>query len=193
MKKTILLLLVIMLTPPKGYADFYNDYEPKDNEVLISFNCVEMPLNKILLIRKSCDYCALKFMKLWTEKDGNEKYAAYRVYYQSDGTGNFSKDVIVNNNVASELPLKGPFRPFIYQPGDSFVKCGPYKLTWNYKKKVGTMPPNKGLGDFGFELAPTPWTNIKEVNVKDPRINWYRYNNKRERIIIPIDKLWKEN
>lgn len=183
-----------MLIPTKGYTGSYNDYEPKDNEVLISFNCVEMPLDKILLIRKGCDYCALKFMKLWTEKDGNEKYAAYEVYYQSDGTGDFSKkNIIINNSVASELPLKGPFRPFIYQPGNSFVKCGPHKLTWNYKKKVGTMPPNKGLGDFGFELAPTPWSDIKEVNINDLRVKWYRYSNKRERIIISIDKLWKED
>ncbi len=84
------------------------------------------------------------------------------------------------------------FRPFIYQPGDAYIKCGPIKLGWNYRAKVATMPPDKAAGDHGFELAPTPWTDISQVNVFDPRVKWYRYDEKRERVFIPIDKLWSE-
>ncbi|OGQ95294.1 MAG: hypothetical protein A2521_03960 [Deltaproteobacteria bacterium RIFOXYD12_FULL_57_12] len=189
---TILCILITATFSKEGAGGMYDYLEPKDNEVAIHFNCIEVPLDRILLIRKDLHCCALKFTRLWTDNDGKEKYADYEVYYQGDGTGNFA-----NNNVtrsegrASEFPLRGPFRPFIYQPGDSYVKCGPFKLGWNYKKKVAVMPPDKGLGDFGFELAPTPWTDIKEVDIKDQRVKWYRYEEKRKRVFIPIDKLWE--
>ncbi len=194
---TILLNFYIFMafTTATSLAGTYDYLEPKDNEVAIYFNCVEVPLDRILLIRKDLNYCALKFTKFWTEKDGKEKFAAYEVYYQGDGSGDFSNNnnMTKSEDVASAFPVKGPFRPFIYQPGNSYIKCGSYKLTWNYKKKVGVMPPDKGLGDFGFELSPTPWTDIKEVNIKDHRVKWYRYDEKRERVFILIDKLWQDN
>jgi len=142
-------------------------------------------------MRKDFHYFAIAFTRFWTVNNNKEKYAAYKVYHQGDGTGDFSsKNVTVKEGVASELPLRGPFRPFIYQPGDAYVKCGPFRLTWTYKSFVGFMPPDKGLGDFGFELAPTPWTDIKEVDIKDPRVKWYRYDKNRERVFIHIDNLW---
>ncbi len=189
----ILLFILYSITVPISWsiAGMHNYLEPKDNEVFIGHACIEVPLGRMLLIRKDLHYCTLKFARLWTEKDGKEKYAAYEVYYQGDGTGDFlNKNVIVSENRVSELPLRGPFRPFIYQPGNSHVQCGPFRLGWEYKKKVCFIPSGKGLGDFGFELAPTPWTNIKDVNTKDPRVKWYRYDEKRERIFVPIDKLW---
>lgn len=178
-----------------NYIEHAYDYlEPKDDEVAIHCGAIEIPLKRILLIRKDTHYCAVRFTKFWTEKEKREKekYATYEAYYQSDGSGNFSnKNVTKIDGKASWLPFKGPFRPFIYQPGDSYIKCGPYKLVWEYKKIVGFGPPDKGRGDFGFELAPTPWRDIKEVNVFDPRVKWYKNDEKRKRIFIPIDKLWE--
>jgi hypothetical protein len=51
---------------------------------------------------------------------------------------------------------------------------------------------SSNIRDYGIELAPTPWTDIKELNIKDPRIKWYKYDEKRERVFIPIDKLWEK-
>lgn len=213
----IMLCMIMMISTTEGFAGMYDDMKPKENEAAIHFSGVEVPLNRIVLIRKDARCCALKFIHCWTEmdeerlkeyaayidqggdiaegfKDASEKkYAIYEAYYQADCTGDFAnKNVKVNQGKASWLPLRGPFRPFIYQPGDSYVKCGPIKLTWEYKTLVGFMPPDKGMGDFGFELAPTPWTDIKEVNIKDPQVKWYRYDEKRPRVFIPIDKLWED-
>jgi len=52
------------------------------------------------------------------------------------------------------------------------------------------MPPDKELGDFGFEFAPTPWTEVKNIAIGDPRVKWYRYDENRERVVINIDNLW---
>jgi hypothetical protein len=219
MSKTIAVLIFCaaeMISAKEGIAGIYDYLEPKASEAVIDRGCVEVPLGTILLIRKDSHYCALKFIRYWTEIDEKQKeknapyearggieaelarerytkkYAAYEVFYQGDGSGDFLRNnVVKSEHIASWLPLKGPFRPFIYQPGDSYVKCGPYRLVWRYKKRVCFIPTGKGEGDFGFELAPTPWTEISQVNVFDPRVKWYRYDEKRERVFIPIDKLWE--
>ena len=218
MKKAMIILIFCALTtlvPAGSFADMYDYLEPKANEVVIGGGCVEVPLGNILLIRKDIHYCALKFTQYWTEIDEKEKYApyeargvidagmareaytkkyaAYEVCYQADSSADFLRsNVVRSEHIASWLPMRGPFRPFIYQPGDSYVKCGPFRLVWRYKKRVCFIPSGKGLGDFGFELAPTPWSEISQVNVFDSRVRWYRYDEKRETAFISIDKLWED-
>jgi hypothetical protein len=197
MKKLLLFVtlytMIISFTTGKGIAGMC-DLGIKANEVAFYYSGIELPAGKILLVRKNSNYGAIIFTRFWTEKDGKEKYAAYNVYYQEDGTGDFSnKNLTLSEGIASELPLRGPFRPFIYQPGDSYIKCGPFKLTWAYKSFVGFMPADKDLGDFGIELAPTKWTDISQVNVFDPRLKWFRYDENRKRINIPVDQLWENN
>jgi hypothetical protein len=189
----ILSIAIISWSKIEGVAGMAN-LELKANEVAIHHSGIELPVERILMIRKNSFYCAIIFTSFWTEKDGKEKYAAYKVYFQEDGTGDFSnKNVALSEGVASEMPLRGPFRPFIYQPGDSYIKCGPFRLTWAYRTFVGFMPPDKELGDFGFELAPTKWTDISQVNVFDPRLKWLRYDENRKRVNIPVDELWDNN
>lgn len=194
--KTILIFLVFCvlttLVPTRIFTGTYDYLKPKDNEIAIHYSGIELPLGRMLLIRKGTHCCALRFTRFWTEKNGREEYATYQVYYQCDGSGDFSnKNTTMIEGRASRLPLRGPFHPFLYQPGDPYIRCGPSRLTWQYKTAVGFMPPDKGMGDYGFELAPTPWTDIKEVNINDSRVKWYRYDEKRERLFIPIDKLWE--
>jgi hypothetical protein len=199
-----------------AFAGMDGHLKPKEDEVAIHFSGVEIPLNRLLLIRKNSHYCALKFTRCWIETDeerakdyeakmdlGGEtanrlkeasqrKYAMYVAFDQGDGSEAFSsRNVRLSKGTASWLPLQGPFRPFIHQPGEAYVKCGPFKLGWEYCTFVSFVPAGKSLGDSGFELAPTPWTSIEEVNAKDPRVKWYRYDEKRNRIFIPIDRLWE--
>jgi len=144
MKNALLFLLasvVSFLFLGNCLAENENLLSPKEDEVAIYFNCIEIPLERMLLIRKNSSYCAAKFTRGWVEKEGNEEFAECQTYYQGDGSGDFSrKSVQMNKKRASSLPLKGPFRPFIYQPGESYIQRGSNKLTWNYKRKVGTMP-----------------------------------------------------
>lgn len=208
----IFILLISMITMPVKTAGAYDELQPKDNEVGIYYSGVAVPLNRIILIRKNAEYCAIKFIKVWTEFDeeryktythhvdveldkyySTKKYADYEGYYQGDGSGSFTKtNVKITRETASWLPLKGPFRPFIYQPGRARVECGPYRLGWQYKTFVSSIPKGKYLEEHGFELAPTTWKDIKEINVFDPRVKWYRYDEKREKLFIPIDKLWEK-
>lgn len=217
-KAMIVTMALVMSSIPSGEGiASMRSLQPKANEISIGRSCIEMPMGLMLLIRKNNNYCAMKFNRNWTAVDEKarkeyepyvnrgivdaesareayeKKYAAYTIYYQGDGGADFSKgNVIKSEHIASWLPLQGPFRPFIYQPGDAHIKCGPFKIGWEYKNAVCFIPSGKGLGDYGIELAPTPWTDIEEVNVFDPRVKWYRYDDKRKRVNIPIDQLWEK-
>jgi len=221
MKAVISILLIpfgiAMAFMEKGFAGPYSSPMPKGDEVAIYHGGVAIPLDRILLIRKDNRYCALKFIRVWTELDeermkeyapdiakggdladhfrdiATRKYALYESYSQKGCTEDFSNNSLqVTKGTASWLPLRGPFRPFIYQPGEAYVKCCSFKLVWSYKTGVSFIPSGKYLGDYGIELAPTPWTNIKEVNVRDPRIKWFRYDEKRPAKYTPVDKFWDE-
>jgi hypothetical protein len=213
----ILFLMIITTVSIKDIFAYTPERKAQPNEVGISSKGVEIPLNRIILIHKGNQYCALKFTNAWIEMDEErlkayadlkkgrilddvdreaamKKYADYESYY-NDGSPNFTNGSVQRKEgTASLLPLRGPVRPFTYQPGNGCVECGQFKLLWSYKTAVTFIPLGKSsnIRDYGIELAPTPWTDIKELNIKDPRIKWYKYDEKRERVFIPIDKLWEK-
>jgi hypothetical protein len=196
-----LLLASVMITTARSNdverCDEIQGYvKPAPNEVSIRPGGIGVPLNLILLVRQNAKYCAIKFTRYWTEKDGKEKYATYEVYDQQDGTGSFmNKNVKFIKGQASFLPPRGFFYPLIWQPGKPEITCGRLKLVWSpwcNVCHVGFFNRGEPAGDYGIELAPTPWTDIREVNVFEPLIKWYKYDeNRKEGINIPIDKLFQ--
>lgn len=207
MKKMVMMMILCgaLLMTEKGLAidkkllensDPYHPYTgPVMDDVRIVFSGVYMPMGRFPLIRKKDEICTLKFTRFWIEKQGKEKeqYASYISYYQNDGSGNFlSHNVKITEGQASHLPLRG-WSKFFWQPGKTYLKCGPLKLAWMYYGFVCACEKRGYPGDCEIELAPTPWENITEVNVSDNRIKWYRYDKNRKTIDIPvIDKLWDD-
>jgi hypothetical protein len=162
-----------------------------DNEMLIAFDGIGMPLGKILLIRKDNQFCAVKFTKFWTENNRTEKYALYEAYHPKDGTTDFSEtNLQISERKASYLIPRGPFRPLLKQYGHPRVDCGSLRLIWNYK---GYVAMNEGYEskDEGIELAPTLWTSLSEINLSDSRLMWYKYDERRGNgYRFPVDRLW---
>jgi hypothetical protein len=194
MKKTILYLLPILLIMGVKIAVSNQGKDigpPGPNEVLVGPNAIIMPLDKMLLVRKDSNYCAMKFVKFWTGKTEKDLYARYESYYQDDKTGDFS-----NKNV--KFITKELYRPkaswsFFGHPvafgAKKEIQCGPVKLWWTRKGTVYFFEQYQPEGDYGFELAPTKWSNISEVNVFDPRVKWYKYDESRKDEIISVDQL----
>ncbi len=173
----------------KGYV------KPLPDEVHIGKLGIGMPVGRFLLVRKDNLYCAIRFNKYWTEKDGKEKYSLYEVYCQRDGSGDFlNKNVEFKERKASFLPPRGIFYPLIWQTGTPEVICGSMKLVWDSMCDVNHVCffelSDHPAGEYGIKLAPTPWADIKEVNVHDVRIRWYKYDVSREEVNIPVDKIW---
>jgi len=170
---------------------------PFGNEVAITGNAFAMPLGRIVLVRKDSQYGAIKFTETWQGETDFDSFTKYESYYQGDGSGDFSKEnVLFGKDLLAErrsipfFPLSP--RTFSYKAGpeNTQIKCGPIKLAWSGWCTVYFNERTWKSGDHGIELAPTKWTDITQVNVFDPRVKWYRYDEKQKNTFIPIDELW---
>ncbi len=168
----------------------------ESNMAIVRPNAVRVPLGRILLIRKDDQYCAVKFFDVWwtSEEPFGDRHAIYESYYQGNGSGDFSK-----RNVQYRKEKLSVGKPkFLWGlghysvKGDKDIRCGPIKLWWSSIGFVYFNRSDKDEGDYGFEHAPTKWTDILEVNVFDARLKWYRYDSKRKDMKIPIDQLWED-
>jgi hypothetical protein len=157
------------------------------------------PIGRFLLIRRGKDVCAVRFTEFHRGHDakpptvwhsGEESlYAEYDWYYQGDGSGDFAKPHVKSgHSKLSQKSLVGIGR-LSFQTGTIRVRCGPFKLMWDYPNSVA-FDEGTRLADSGIELAPTKWREIAEVNPHDPRLQWYRYDEKRPMTYIPVDQLW---
>jgi hypothetical protein len=164
---------------------------PDLNDMHIGPNGVVIPLGKILLMRRASEYCAVKFTKFWTGKTEGDRYAEYESFYQGDHTGTFSNRNVKFIKEKLSAPKPRGIGRLAFSFGNKDIRCGPVRLWWGGGGSVHFFSSNQDQGDYGIELAPTIWTDISQVNVFDPRIKWYRYDEERQRLSIPIDKLWE--
>jgi hypothetical protein len=201
MKKSIdvitLCLIILFLMGEMEMAASKNgeDVGSADQNVIVSPNAIIMPFGKILLIRKDSDYGAVKFIKFWTGKAEDDVYATYESYYQDDKTEDFTNKNVkfTKEELHSPKPSFSLFgHPFAFSIKEE-IRCGPFRLWWSGRGTVYFFSRGQREGNYGLELAPTKWTDISQVNVSDPRLNWYRYDEKRRDIKIPVDQLWEGN
>jgi hypothetical protein len=197
MANTTLLLIVFCAAIPAGFVlgqgkpptwiptpeeRASQPWIPGPDELVIGRLGITMPLGRVLLARKRLEYCALKFTDTWLGETKNDHYTSYEFYCQGDGSGDFPKSTVVSGTGELFFPRIRSFLglPFIKGAKDN-IECGGMKFKWFYISGI----------DFHYtELAPTPWTSIADVNVYDPRIQWYREDKSRETKKIHIDRLW---
>lgn len=160
------------------------------NEVYIGKTAISMPLEKILLARKNSGYCAIKFTKFWTGKTTGDLFAEYEWYYQKDGTGDFSKKNVRFKKEGLSFPKLRGIHPFNFSFGNKEIRCGTVRLFWQGDGLIAFYGEGMDQGDYGNELSPTKWTDISQVNVFDHRLKWYKYDDNRKEVNIPVDKLW---
>jgi hypothetical protein len=161
------------------------------NEVFIAKSVVSVPIGRFLLIRRGDGICAVRFTKMYRGGDahppsifstGEESlYADYDWYYSHLVNADFtSVDTRSGHETASEKAPVGIGR-FAFGWGSLMIE-------WSYPNIVAFKFPVNPPKDY--ELAPTKWQEIQEVNLNDPHLIWYAYDEKREAKYIPIDKLW---
>jgi hypothetical protein len=149
---------------------------------------LSMPLGRILLARKGSEYCAVKFTDTWLGETKYDFYTSYEFSYQGDGSGDFSKGNVQSGAGELVMPSAPRWRWMLdLVPGrKNIIRCGGIQLKWAFIASV--------ICPEDAELAPTPWTAIREVNIRDPRIRWYQKDaiGARTKIEVPIDQLWKD-
>jgi hypothetical protein len=193
MNYIVITLLSLFFASQIAYAEQKNNYPdylilPNEDEVIIRPHLVSIPLGKILLVRKDSTYCAIKLVRIGLVN------AEYVSYYQSDKSGNFNKEnvEIKNGKLLAKEPVGiGRFAFAFGQKID--IECGPLELMWSGRRSIHFYSSSQDERRYSdIELAPTPWGDISQVNVFDPRVKWYWYDEKRKTQVIPIDKLWPE-
>lgn len=188
----------------KGYySDNESDYDLKDivrppiemvrkiikNNILVGFSWVDMPLNKILLIRNNNDFCALKFTYMKRGNDskeatsfnsGEESFEAKYDFLSWHAKANSQISLISKDNKL-ELNAAIGIGRLSYQPGNSTIKCGNAKLLWQYPAAVLLFGR-----DMETMFSPTTLTEFDGISLSTHKAVWYGYDEKRKMIKIPI-------
>ena len=168
---------------------------PKPDEVLIAGTGLNMVLGRYILVRRGVEYCAVKFTDAWYGETDEDRYANYESHYQADGTGDITKE---NVKVTKEQLVRRRYwgigkLSFPVGRQNLDVKCGPIRMAWLGKGSLHFFAEGESDVAQGIELAPTKWKELSEVNVFDPRLKWYKHDQKKRTLTyIHIDQLWED-
>lgn len=165
---------------------------------------VNSPIGRWALLRKGENLCAVRFTAFHrahpddkSVKDYQESFFAdYDWIYQGDGSGELSKpNVKYGHSQADKKP-----NIWRFPRGKNFIECGPMKATWWYPNGIALIArdfhPEKANHSNDIEIALTGWKDVTNVNAKDSRLIWYRYDPVRDighiqddAIILPLERL----
>ncbi len=179
----ILILLLGVAVPVIAQQKMFRD------GVGISSFCIVMPVGRVLLIGRDNFLGAVKFLHNEERVDGI--FSKYEIYEYEGGFKKQGGGEVVLKKSSSG---KG-----IFFHGSPYKLAGPPLKIGNFSlfADAGGMDhstvyfwskPNKV--DHKVRMAPTPWKDIGEVNLSDPRIKWFSYTEKESWKVIPIDKIW---
>ena len=194
--------IVVLLTATGG-CTASNDLvvrrvaEEKTPKVLIAPTGIGPPLGYFALVKLDNAYCALKFEETaWSkEPDPLYRHALFEWHYQGDGSGDFSRSTAQRGQGKATWK----YVPFIgrlsFQTGNVGVDCGDIHISWGGGTGLSFREARKDQTTEeaikrGIRIAPTNWTDIKDVNVFDKRLTWYAYDAKRKDQSVPVDSLY---
>jgi hypothetical protein len=163
------------------------------DEVSIDEHAVVMPLGRVLLINRIDFIGAIIFVR--NEEKMDYVSSKYEIFEYEKG-GGFRKII------AGEIFRNTPQESFWYNLRSLFLhdigKAGRIKLrsfvlfadAGDESHSTVCFWDGAAKPDVKVRLAPTPWRDIREVKLSDPRIIWFGHDKGRERKVIPIDKIW---
>ena len=177
-------LLAILIAPVMAQQRL-----SKDDAQIVSIYIV-MPVGRVLLISRDNFRGAVKFLQNEERPDGT--YSKYE-YFEYE-KGGFRK--VNEGEVLLKKPSSG--KGIFFHHGPNELVGPPLKLK-NFSlfaHAAGTdhaavyFSNARNKPDLKVRMAPTPWKDIAQVNLTDPRIRWFAYDEKESRKVIPIDKIW---
>jgi hypothetical protein len=163
---------------------------------VVGYGWFDAPLERILLIRRGEDLCAVRFTEFhqgefyprrWYRMDGHSLHAEYDWFVPAPGTGQFSDDKEQTGHAKVERYPRTGLGAYAWVPGDWRVECGPFELSWTYPTGVEVYEERKRSS--GLEFGPTAWRSPSEINLQHPRLKWYGYEESRKTFLIPLAEL----
>jgi hypothetical protein len=120
--------------------------------------------------------------------------SVYESYFQGDGSGSLvAKNVVRRTGELNLQPSKGPGRGIsIYRPGPYKAQIGKWTFSFGNPSQMEMSDTSfwTGVGDHGFEFAPTSACDLSEVDVHNKRLKWFRYD-RNASVTLPLADLAK--
>jgi len=145
---------------------------PDGKDAFVSENSVNIPVGRILLAKHNIEYCAVLLVSSrWSDE---ESYATYKSYYVPDSAISFTDFRVKprEDEVYEKQPLRIIGR-LAAARSQNKIFCEKIKLKWS------GAPHNSGWiyldEEKTLELAPTKWLNIRDVNIMDKNLKWFKY------------------
>ncbi|MGE0474248.1 MAG: hypothetical protein AB7P17_11500 [Nitrospirales bacterium] len=148
---------------------------------------VSAPKGKFLLIRRGPELCAVRIISYRRGHDAGPRtffhtgdettYAEYDWIFQGDGSGDLTKsNVESGHDDLSRGAFVGLSFHLSMQLGNFDVECGEWKFWWSFPTAVFFKPVPKPYTPQEFEMAPTNWAQVSEIDLQDPRLRWHSYH-----------------
>jgi hypothetical protein len=179
------------------------DLNPLDDRnaaenAMMTWSDVGAPVGHMLLIRHGTDKCVVRFTTFHrghnakpetSFNSGAESFSGeYDWFYAKTPSRRDQEPVYEVGHRTVSLRASAGVGRLSFQTADNEIVCGPLKLAWFYPVRVG-FNGRDSARDIGIELAPTRWTTIEKVNFDDPALRWYKQDEARKPMLIPMDNL----
>lgn len=153
---------------------------------LVHGQYVSSPKGKFLLIRRGSELCAVRITSYRRGHDATPRtffhtgdettYAEYDWVFQEDGSSDLTKsNVESGHDELSRGAFVGVSFHLSMQLGNFKLECGEWELQWYFPTVVHFWPVAEPYQSEDFEMAPTNWAQISEIDLQNPRLRWYSY------------------
>jgi hypothetical protein len=167
-------------------------------EVRIGSISISEPLGYFILARRGNHYCAIKITDFWLDEGlVNGNMGGTNALYESHYLNSTARPYEFVH-LRGKLGL-GQFKFSIFGHGFALwsepdIDCKVFEVRWTKASWIHFYSLEERMYNkpFVVNLAPTPWTDINDVDFDDPRLTWYTYDGGREDITIPINELWPD-
>jgi hypothetical protein len=153
---------------------------------------VQMPPGAFLLVKKNGHRGALRLTSI------DSQSAVYESVYERSDTGpGLSGNVDKRSGTLNLRPVKGPGRGvYMYKPGPYKAHIGKWSFPFDEQGLMALSDQSfwTGVGEHGFEFAPTSACNLSEIDFDDKRLQWFkrvRYDTDRPPINLLLSDLPK--
>jgi len=149
-------------------------------QFLISAGTIKLPVGVFVLIRKSGHIGAIRLTQVDASATEWIGKSSYESVFETNGQAPvLFKTAVRKSGELDVQALKGPGRGiFIYQPGNTTASVGPWKFSFGSPTMM-TMSDTSfwtGVGDHGFEFAPTSACKVSDLDANDKHLRWFRYD-----------------
>ncbi len=199
-------LVVFGLLSSSSKAQFRcpQDHQPATDPraFIIGYRAISMPIGAILLIRHGHEIGAIHLTSVEHDtatKPRDDEWIgtiSVETFYRSDGRSSLAtSDTLKAAENLTWGRYKGVGFHYSWQSGNNTAVIGPWRF------RVSHLPSQVLISmstfsrwdgdqkDRGFEFAPTFACDISELNIKDPQLKWYPFNNGNSRISLALSEL----